>query len=96
MTTIDLLTKRDFLVKIIDHKVPYQYVKYVDEVPLEAMMMLDTEDYEVCFVDKELNDYYVSHDKYSLFGYDIYFNGTQFEYKGQLHDSLQTILDSET
>lgn len=80
----------------MDDKVPYQYIKYVDEVPLEAMMMLDTEDFEAQFVDDELNDYWCSADKYSLFGYDIYFNGTQFEYKGQLYDSLQTILDSET
>lgn len=98
MTTIDLLTKRDFLVKVIDDKVPYQYIKYVDAVPLEVMMLLDTVDYEARFVDDELNDYWCSadNDKYSLFGYDIYFNGTQFEYRGQLYDSLQTILDPET
>ena len=96
MITIDLLTRRDFIVKIVDHNVPYQYIKYVDEVPLEAMMMLDKEDYEAQFVDEELNDYYAAHNKYSLFGYDIYFNGAQFEYRGQLYDSLTAILDSET
>lgn len=96
MTTIDLLTKRDFLVKIIDYKVPYQYIKYVDEVPLEAMMMLDKEDFEAQFVDDDLNDYWTTHDKYTLFGYNIYFNGTQFEYRGQLYDTITAILDSET
>lgn len=95
MKTIDPLTKRDFVVYIRPlWNTMYYDIGYVNELPLEVMMRLDSEPrLSAFFNDDDLHDYWTEINKYELFGYSIKFNGKQFEYRDQLYDSIQDILD---
>ena len=96
MKHVDILTKRRFTVCIRESADPVYYEIDYNAIPLDVMMRLD---YDPCidayFDDEDLNDWWLSHDRYYLFGSELTFTNGSFVYKNREFNSIEAILNSE-